>query len=262
MTKKSEAKPEKPEEPEKPVVAKVFPKPPVVLGIDPGWQKTGVAAVMFLGPGNLISKGVELIRTSDEKERGERQADADFRRLWVFYDYFVDALARLKPDAVGVECYTVFDNTDIRPQARTLLAAISDNILEDLVVKDGDASVQHNVRIANIEAPMKALESWVNESSQRRGRGKAAKTLMVYTAAALACRSAGVKVYPAMAGDLKRRVGDIRASKEDVITWVQANVAGMPEALAKKKIPRSMHEHVHDAAGHAVLALEKLILEP
>lgn len=235
-------------------MTKIYDHDVIALGIDPGWASTGIAGVALI-PEGVVSRGVRLVTTSDDRDRHERQAVADLRRLYAFVDAFTEVISRLKPQVLGVECYTVFDTTDARPEARALLNTIPQTAAATLAASQTDLVAV----LAGIQQATGPLAEVTYEKTQRAGRGKAAKTLMVYTAAILAARQANVVVYPAMATDLKRRTGNPKASKSEVGAWVRAQVQRIDDALDARKIAKSNQEHVLDATGHAVLALEKFI---
>lgn len=87
--------------------------------------------------------------------------------------------------------------------------------------------------------------------------GNAWKTAVVYGGILFWCFTRGVYVVPFLPSDLKKRFCDKKnASKKEVEDRISFLVQGMHEAL--QTIPKTKREHVADAAGHAILALEEV----
>jgi len=92
---------------------------------------------------------------------------------------------------------------------------------------------------------------------KQQGSIAGVKTFGVYTGAMFWARTVGMFVAPYRPSDLKRRFcGQQSASKQDVEDALRDEVVGLAEAL--DDIPKGQREHVADAAGCAVLAMEEL----
>jgi len=235
------------------------------MGIDPGFAKCGIGCVHRGEDGRLIPGGVRLIKTAPSKGKQFqrwRQSMDDERRMHEYYDGFCAAIEAVKPHVLGVEVYTVFDNEDVRPQVRKFLSLFSikpgkgvplvlqqpGNLLKAL----GEAQFLAKF-IQGLVSLSKACEI---RSFSQRGRGAAAKTLMVYAAACCAGYRYGVPVIGFMPVDLKKGVcGKSGASKEEVAAGLQYKIPGLEAQVVDKIRATTMWEHVYDAVGHGYLAL-------
>lgn len=239
----------------------------MALGIDPGWAKCGIAAVARTDEGVLVSAGVRMIQTSPNKDkRFERLRVSmdDERRLREYYEGICRAIEDVRPHVLGVEAYTIRETVEyekLRDAAATFVGflgvggrssrlpfATADEFLRALTGSMFPTFLAHVAAVADAVAAFKAV----------RGRGAAAKTYGVYAAALCAAYRFGLPVYVFMPVDLKKRAcRQASAGKKDVEDALCREVQGLRALVDTKIRAKTMHEHVFDAAGHAVMALEE-----
>lgn len=237
------------------------------MGIDPGFAKCGIGCIHRAGDGSLVPGGVRLIKTAPSKGKQFqrwRQSMDDERRMHEYYDGFCAAIEAVKPKVLGVEVYTVFDNEDVRPQVRKFLSLFGIKPGKDVpaVLKEPGNLVK---ALGEVEFLSKFVQGLVAlskaceiRSFSQRGRGAAAKTLMVYAAACCAGYRYGIPVIGFMPVDLKKGVcGKSSASKEEVAKELQLLVPGLAAQVEEKIRAKTMWEHVYDAFGHGYLALKE-----
>ena len=237
------------------------------MGIDPGFAKCGIGALHRMSDGRLVPGGVRLVKTSPSKGKQFqrwRQSMDDERRMHIYYDAFCEAIELIKPKVLGVEVYTVYDNEDVRPQVRQFLSLFG--------IKPGagvPAVLQQPGQLVKALSESQFLGKFVKglvslskaceiKSFSQRGRGAAAKTLMVYAAACCAGYRYGVPVIGFMPVDLKKGVcGRSSATKGDVGEALNRMVPGLEQQVLDRVKAKTMHEHVYDAFGHGYLALKE-----
>jgi Holliday junction resolvasome RuvABC endonuclease subunit len=101
-----------------------------------------------------------------------------------------------------------------------------------------------------------AVETYAPRPGQSGSSGW--KAAMVYGLVVGLGLAHGLTVIPLRPDDLKRQfTGRASASKDDVGTAVVGQVSGLAELVAK--LPKGQHEHVTDAAGHALLGLHEMV---
>ncbi len=138
----------------------------------------------------------------------------------------------------------------------------SKKVLRDLRVSADD---QRRLRafwdglegIAVAHAPQAlAVETYAPQPG--RGGGNAWKAAVVYGLVQGLGLSHGLQVLPFLPGDLKRVfTSRASASKQAVGDVVLGQVVGLAAFL--DKLPAGQHEHLTDAAGHALLGLREMV---
>ena len=237
------------------------------MGIDPGFAKCGIGCLHRMDDGRLVPGGVRLIKTAPSKGKQFqrwRQSMDDERRMHEYYDGFCAAIEAVKPKVLGVEVYTVFDNEDVRPQVRKFLSLFS--------IKPGGGVpqiLQEPGNLVKAFASVEFLGKFVKglvelskaceiRSFSQRGRGAAAKTLMVYAAACCAGYRYGIPVIGFMPVDLKKGVcGKSSATKDEVAEALKLKIPGLEAQVLEKVRAKTMWEHVYDGVGHGYLALKE-----
>jgi Holliday junction resolvasome RuvABC endonuclease subunit len=235
------------------------------LGVDPGWAKSGVAAVHRMPDGTLRAGGVRLLRTAPNKDKRFQRLRVsmdDERRLKEYYTGFVDAIETVKPKVIGIECYTIFESREyekLRSSAAKFLSFLG-------LTGAGKAPFstpaeflemfRNEGLFTNFLGHLLDVKRAVDAFRVVRGRGAAAKTQMVYSAALCAAYQYGIPVFVFMPVDLKKwTCGRSSATKGDVEKALCARVTGLREDVDSRIKAKTMHEHVFDATGHGVLAL-------
>jgi Holliday junction resolvasome RuvABC endonuclease subunit len=101
-----------------------------------------------------------------------------------------------------------------------------------------------------------AVETYAPRPGQAGSSGW--KAAMVYGLAVGLGLAHGLTIIPLRPDDLKRQfIGRANASKGEVGAAVVGQVSGLAELLSP--LPAGQHEHVTDAAGHALLGLFEMI---
>lgn len=101
-----------------------------------------------------------------------------------------------------------------------------------------------------------AVETYAPRPGQSGSNGW--KSAMVYGLVVGLGLAHGLTVIPLRPDDLKRQLtGRASASKEDVGAAVIGQVSSLAEFLTH--LPAGQHEHVTDAAGHALLGLHEML---
>jgi Holliday junction resolvasome RuvABC endonuclease subunit len=101
-----------------------------------------------------------------------------------------------------------------------------------------------------------AVETYAPRPGQSGSNGW--KSAMVYGLVVGLGLAHGLTVIPLRPDDLKRQfTGRASASKDDVGAAVIGQVSSLAELLAT--LPTGQHEHVTDAAGHALLGLHEML---
>ena len=215
------------------------------LGVDPGFASTGIGAVEYVD-GVYRSRGVMLSVTEPAKGKGHtklRTTWDDERRVRLHWTAVTEAIAKLKPDVIGVEAYTIYEPKgaeDLRNTARAAARA-----LQSPGLFGGDLAASLNAAV---------------EASEHRGigLGQAAKTVLVYGVVLGAAYTVNCPVFIFHPFDIKQRIAKKRgASKDEVGAAIYQLVQGSQAHVEAKVRARTKHEHVTDALGHAVLALQE-----
>jgi len=237
------------------------------MGIDPGFAKCGIGCLHRMDDGSVVPGGVRLVTTSPSKGKRfhkVRTSMDDERRVREYYTAFCESIELVKPKVLGVEVYTVYDNADVRPQVRKFLSmfAIKAGSSVPTSLASPGALVDVFGKAEFLKKFLKGLEELSKacevRSFSQRGRGAAAKTLMVYSAACCAGYRYGIPVFGFMPVDLKKGVcGRSSATKDDVGRALCAKIPGLEEQVTAKVRAKTMHEHVYDGVGHAYLALQE-----
>jgi len=237
----------------------------MALGIDPGWAKTGISAIALVD-GKLTSAGVRLVKTEKNKDkRFERLRVSmdDERRHREFYDAFCESIEKVKPNVIGVEVYTIRESQDyekLRAAGAAFLTFMGFGSKAARTPFSSSAELQQALADPGVFqqflSHLERMQATVQGFSVARGRGAAAKTYGVYVAVLCAARKYGVPTYGFMPSDLKMRACKKRsASKKEVELALGTEVAGLADTIGKVRA-KSMHEHLFDAAGHSLMALE------
>lgn len=229
-----------------------------VIGVDPGLAKTGIAAVERTEDGRFVSRGVRLVETAPNTKRGQRVSADDERRIRAAFDEIRAAAAVFRPHALAVECYTVYgekDTAKLKQVARDLV-----NFVGSIPSPTTLAEPANLMRLAKQTAALKGQLDEGSEVVGVRGRGKAAKTLAVYGAALTVAWSLDIPLFINMPVDIKIELcGRASASKQDVAAALRARVEGLEEQVLARVSATTKHEHVYDAAAHAVLGVKHLL---
>lgn len=234
------------------------PIPPLTaVGVDPGFAKTGIAGVAKVD-GRYVSRGVLFVETKREAGRSIKAGMDDARRTWEMWRAMTDAIQLLQPHVVGIEAYSVRT-----PRGVDDLKAAATKVVQIGVPPDRAAFAER------LRSDDRYARRWVEgigeigkvladgEAFGGIGLGNAAKTIIVWGIAMGCAYAAGVPVYVFTATDLhKRLTGSAGSSKEDIGRALETRVDGL--AGDAERIAPSKRNHVHDAAGHAVLALDEL----
>jgi Holliday junction resolvasome RuvABC endonuclease subunit len=111
--------------------------------------------------------------------------------------------------------------------------------------------------IAAVHAPQAlAVETYAPQPGRTGGNGW--KAAVVYGLVQGLGLSQGLQVLPFLPADLKRVfTNSTSASKEAVADVVLTQVTGLAAFL--DRLPAGQHEHVTDAAGHALLGLREMV---
>lgn len=239
------------------------------LGIDPGFAMTGCSAVAMLPDGSLLSAGAAMVRTEKNKDkRFERQRVSmdDSRRFREFYDAFSAMVEKMRPHVIGVECYTIFD-----PKNHDLLRENVQRFMAFLGLARGakPAFTSPSEFLQALAAPgmfdqflahLIAMSASSDAFRAERGRGDAHKTFGVYLTVLNVAFRYNIPAYGYMPVDLKKfACGKASASKEEVIAALDVRVPNLRDKVTEKGIARGQHNHVYDATGHALLALNDFV---
>lgn len=239
------------------VAATAVARPLVGLGFDGGFAFTGIGAVAYVAPA-YVSLGGSVVKTEREAGKQLRVSSDDVRRTVVYYDAAVDAITRLKPVAIGLEDYHVFDTADVSGLQQAARAVV--RFFREHATPQSFASALADVKtFTELAQLVRALgtQDRGSETMGRRGRGKAAKTLLVNGAVIAAARAHGVPLYMFMPGDRARCFCNRpRASKEDVMVAVRARVQNVDAEIAARVSAASIRHHAYDGTALAVLAVE------
>lgn len=237
----------------------------MAMGIDPGWAKCGIGAVA-LSEGQLVSAGVRLVRTAKNKDKRFqhlRVSMDDERRHHEYYDAFCESIETLKPHVIGVEVYTIHETREyekLRDQAARFMGFLGLGGKSKTAAFRTPEEFRELMARADIfkkmVAHLDALNQAVDAFKVVRGRGAAAKTYGVYTAAMCAAWRYEVPIFGFMPVDLKKGAcGKAGASKKEVEDALCGRISGLRDKVDEKIKAKTMHEHVFDASGHAMLAL-------
>jgi Holliday junction resolvasome RuvABC endonuclease subunit len=235
----------------------------MALGIDPGWAKCGIAAIASVD-GTYRSAGVRLVRTSPNKDKRFehlRVAADDERRLREYYEAFCESIEKVKPHVIGVEVYTIREVREYEQLRDAAAAFLSYVGLGGKAAPPFSTAMEFVTHVGGAwEGFMdrcRGLARAVDAFRVVRGRGAAAKTYGVYTTAMCAAYRYGVPIYPFMATDLKKRAtGQVRATKKAVEDALCQVIEGLREDVDTNIKAKKMHEHLFDAGGHGLMALE------
>ena len=133
-----------------------------------------------------------------------------------------------------------------KPQHHKDLRRSEDDVRRLNEMQDRVAAV-----VERLKPHVAGLESYAPFVSQSK---YAWRTSMCFGLLWAVCRAARVRVYTQLPIDVKLAVcGQRTASKEDVIDAIRKNVASVDAYLLK--FPSGRHEHICDAAGHAMVAM-------
>lgn len=248
------------------------------LGYDPGWARHGQGGVVMFPDGRLVSAGVDfhLIEKGKGKEFEKLRVSVDDnRRLRAHYEMACRAIERLQPDVIGVECYTIYESqeyTKLRDAAFNFLEFLGFNKPKKTDKPNADAlalraALQSAATFAGAVAADKiyrkflahieTLASAVDKFRVQRGRGDAAKTYGVYAAVCCAAFRYNIPTYVFLPIDLKRAAcGKHRATKEEVAAGLGMKIEGLHEKVQAKIRRADWYEHVYDAAGHGMMAVQ------
>lgn len=202
-----------------------------VAGIDPGFISTAVVVLEereYLRPVQTAREVVviewQVFRTAKmkQKERSNlRVTNDDVRRYTEIFVGVRDMLIGQRVRALGVEAYRVAP------------------------------------RFGRRKGPPGGQPAGEGaEGQDSGGAGAGAKTMAVYGGVLAVGVALGLYVTPWLPNDLKKRfTGRQSSSKEDVWESICREVQGASKMI--DNCPKSLREHVGDAAGHAVLTLEE-----
>lgn len=238
--------------------------PVVAVGFDPGWAKTGIAAVRLFSDGRAECIGAAVVSTQKEHakrfERLRVSAD-DERRLREQHAAFCSVVEQVRPHVIGVEVYTIFESREyerLRDAGAALLSALG--------VKPGEkvtgSAVQDADAASRLLPALDDVSRAVDGFRLQRGRGDAAKTYGVYATVQAVAARYGVPCYGFMPVDLKNAVCGTKRTgrtKDDVGAGVRRLVAGVDAQLDLAKVAPSLRNHADDAVGHALLALRAYV---
>lgn len=235
----------------------------IAIGIDPGFAKTGLAAVALYADGRIGSCGVDMVvshKNNDKEFAHVRQGVLDLARIELVYAETCKRIELLHPAVIGVETYTIFDSDEYVNLRKT-----SGETLEMFEVRPGALPTLETFhQTVREKAPalvdsLRALAGAVDKFKVVRGRGDASKTYGTFIAVCAAAWRHGIPVLPFTPVDLKKfATGRSKASKEEVASALGSRVEGLNEAVARKRIPRGLQEHVYDASGHALMAIVQI----
>jgi Holliday junction resolvasome RuvABC endonuclease subunit len=229
------------------------------LAFDLGLANFAAGAIESDDAGILHCRGVRLIRTAKDRGSGHERVRAamdDARRALEIADNVEQMIVGFKPDVIGYESYQVYDDAtidDLRAQCQRLLAVLgwtgrglAPGVLAALVTSPG-----------TLVSVLQAISGLLESAVRTRGRGDAAKVLLVQGVVIAAAHRHNIPHYAFLPTDLRRHLlGRVNGTKEDVENAVRAKVQGFDTACADKKIAKSNVNHVADAVGHATLTLE------
>lgn len=238
------------------------------LGIDPGFQRCGIGAVHRAADGQLVSAGVRYVEIKKGKGKGFEQLRVsmdDERRVHGYYDAFVSAIEAVEPKVVGVECYTVHEPVEyqyLRSSAAAFMAFLGlggKNARPTFATPEAFLAAFRDSEIfIQFLKLLGDLKYRVDAFKYVRGRGAAAKTMLVYSAALCAAYRFGLPVFVFMPVDLKKAAtGGVKASKEDVEAGLCQLIPGLEVKVAAKIPAKGQRNHVYDAVGHAYMALRE-----
>jgi Holliday junction resolvasome RuvABC endonuclease subunit len=237
----------------------------MALGIDPGWAKCGISAVAR-SEGRLISAGVKLVKTGRNKDKRFehlRVSMDDERRHREYFDAFCESIEKVQPHVIGVEVYTIHESKDYEKTRNAAAAFLAFMGLGGKAARAPFSSPAELLEVMGNEdvfkqflGHMEAMQLAVAGFKKARGRGAAAKTYGVYTSALAAARKYKIPIYGFMPVDLKKRAcRKVSASKKEVEDALGNEVEGLKDNIDKVRA-KTMHEHLYDASGHGVMALE------
>jgi len=235
------------------------------MGVDPGFAKSGIGGVYY-SEGRLHSAGVKLIKTEKNKEKrfeNLRASMDDEARFHIMYEGICESIETLRPCVIGVEVYTIFESKEyerLRDAAAGFLGLFG-------LVKGQGAAFKTPVELLEAlagENMFAKFIEWLSKLSKavdafrvQRGRGNAAKTFGAYVLVLAAAYRYKIPIYGFMPIDLKKAAcGRASATKDDVARALSARIEGLQVKVESKVRAKLMHEHVYDASGHAMLALE------
>lgn len=242
------------------------------LGYDPGWAKHGQAGVVMMPDGKLVSAGVDfhLVEKGKGKEFEKLRVSVDDnRRMKTHYEMACQAIEKLKPDVIGVECYTIYESQEyvkLRDAAAKFLeflglagqlTAASRARAQALNASSDDFAIAIRDGWSDFTRTLNLVRAAVDKFRVVRGRGDAAKTYGVYAAVCCAAFRYNIPTYVFLPMDLKMAAcGKRSATKEEVMVALGMKIEGLHEKVHSKIRRAAFHEHVYDAAGHGMLAVQ------
>lgn len=238
---------------------------PVILsravGFDLGTRNFGWFVVQksdpepaWPSPYRAIAGGV--VHTAPDKSFGRRTWD-DLRRLRELHNAITGIINEHQPAVIGFESYAVFDdknNADLQEHAKALVAMFAGTAKAGLS-KDQLATALSGSMFDALLKNIGALSQVVKHVKETRGRGDAAKVLAVQGLVCGIAFQRGLSVLPFTPTDLKKRAtGRSSGSKEDVAEGLRKIIMGLDATL--ESTAQGHRNHAHDAAGHAIMALD------
>lgn len=236
----------------------------VVVGIDPGFSRTGVC--VLVGPHGAEGAASSawrvidgaVLRTAKDGAlaRSEGVLADDLRRVRAIASGVEERVWFYTPDVIAVEAYVVFD--DAAAEEATRAARDLTSFLAGVEATEQLRAVLDQGLGPEVLQRVRALEHAVKRRSSVRGRGAAAKTLGTYHAVVGAAARVGARLDVRYPQQLKRALlGRAAGTKADIERAVRAHLGDQLDlVLERRGVPPSERTHAYDACGHGLASLK------